>query len=105
MAQGVEHAHGVGAPRAANFRRACDGLQRQRKTLIAHGEILSAVVEAAMHTLACGHASTSASAFFKHMHAVSCLDQGTCGGDAGHAGSDDGDVQSHALLYTVLTVF
>jgi hypothetical protein len=105
MTQGVEHTHGVGAPRAAYVWGACHTLQRQRKTLIAYSEILGAVVEAAMHTLACGHASTSASAFFKHMHAVSCLDQSACGGDAGHAGSDDGDVQSHALLYTVLTVF
>jgi hypothetical protein len=92
VAQWVKHAHGVGAPWAANVCGAGNGLQGQRKARVTHGEVLGAVVKRAKVAEAGGHASTCAPALFKHMHMVASLGQSAGCGDASNAGSDDGDV-------------
>ena len=55
------------------------------------------MVEGAEDCFAGGHAPCGAAAFFEYLYAVSCLDQGACSGDAGHAGADDGDIECHGL--------
>ena len=86
---GVEHAHGVGAPR---FAHAGGGGNGQLKARVAHGEVLGPVVEAAKRAGAGGHASAQAPAFVEQGDVVAGLAQSAGASDAGHADTDDGDV-------------
>ena len=88
-AKGVEHPHGGGAPRAADT---LGGVQRQRKTRVAHGEILRAVVKAAKGAVTRGHTARYARTFLKHRDAVASLQQCAGAGDTCNACTDDGEM-------------
>ena len=68
-----------------------DLVQGFHEAFIAHREILCAMVKAAVGRVTGGHAAPSAFALFKNADVVTSLDQGSCGGDAGHASTDDSD--------------
>ena len=86
---GVEHAHGVGAPRFAHAGGRGNG---QLKARVAHGEVLRPVVKATKGAGAGGHASPQAAALVEQSDVVAGLAQSACASDAGHADTDDGDV-------------
>ena len=90
-AQRVPHLHGTGAPRFAQSLCARDLVKRLHKALVAHREVLRAMVKPAVRRVASCHATTCAFALFKYADTMACLDQGSCGGDAGHASTDDSD--------------
>ena len=83
MATGVEHAHGVGAPGAANIGlwHLRQGISHgQSKALVAHREVLRAVVKAAKYAAPRGHAATHAPRFFQTgSHCMARLHQGARG--------------------------
>ena len=90
-AQRVTHLHGTGAPRFAQSLSARNLVECLHKALVAHCEVLRAMVKPAVGGVACRHATTRVFALFKNADTVSSLDQSSCGGDAGHASTDDGD--------------
>ena len=50
------------------------------------------MVKGAKAGRSCGHAATGAAAFLKNRDAMPRLHQGSCAGDARHAGTDDGEI-------------
>ena len=88
-AHGVKHAHGIGAPRLAKV--GCRG-QGLCESIVAHSEILGAMVKAAKAGRTRRHAATGAAALFKDGDAVSCLHQGARAGNARHASANDGEI-------------
>ena len=94
-AHGIEHAHGIGAPGLANLR---GGGQRLCESIIAHGEVLRTMVEAAKAGRARRHAAAGAFAFFKDGDAMAGLHQGARAGNACHAGTHDGEILNGLCL-------
>ena len=85
---GVEHAHGVGAPGAAQVGHRVQGLG---KSGVAHCEVLRSGVKAAVGRFKGAGAASGAVAFFKNGDLVPRLHQGAGACHAGHTGADDGD--------------
>ena len=98
---GVKHTHCIGAPGFAYVGRGGQGL---RKAIIAHREILGAMIEIAKAGGACRHAATGASAFFKDGDAVACLHKGASASYARHARPNDGEILNRLCLSFCLSV-
>ena len=90
MAQGVEHAHGAGAPGHHHIGRGGEGFD---EAIVACREVLGTVVKTTELGVACGHAATKALAFFHQCDLAACLGQRAGTGHTGHASANDGHAQ------------
>lgn len=78
------------------------GVEDERaEVVIAKGEVLGAVVDAAVHPALGGAASAEAAGLFEEDGRMAGGLEGASGGDTGEAGAEDGDARGRHGEFTV----